>query len=142
MALAALNPRGLTALWEAVIHAVDRAAQVYSLQKKRYVEVVIMTDGDHTTGNSDALSEAACRKVAKPGCTLKFFLISCGSSPHTQAKLQQLCSPGHAKLFLEDNVRDLQAVFGKVKRELVAITTTRTTVLQTDVKTKTTRRRL
>lgn len=138
-ALNALRPSGMTALWEAVIQAVDRAAEVYGLHKKRFVEVVVMTDGD---ANSDALFEAACQKVAKPGCVLKFFLISCGSSPDTRAKLARLCGPAHCKLFIEDNVRDLQEAFGKVKRELIAVTTTKTTVLHTDVKTSTVRRRV
>lgn len=142
LALAALAPGGRTALWEAIIHAVNRAAEVYSRKKKRFVEVVVMTDGDDTSSNSDAMFEAACQKVAKPGCVLKFFLISCGSSPSTQTKLRQLCAPAHAKVFIEDNVRDLQAAFGKVKRELVQITTTKTTVLHTDVKVQTRRRRL
>jgi len=138
-ALNALRPSGMTALWEAVIQAVDRAAEVYGLHKKRFVEVVVMTDGD---ANSDALFEDACKKVAKPGCVLKFFLISCGSNADTRTKLERLCGPAHCKLFIEDNIRDLQEAFGKVKRELIAVTTTKTTVLHTDVKTKTVRHRL
>ena len=98
---------------------------VYQRGNKRFVEVVLMTDGNDSSG-SDELFEQARARVAKPGCVLKFFLISCGSSASTRQQLERLCAPAHCKLFIEDNVADLRQAFGKVKRELVSVTTTKT----------------
>ena len=120
-----LRPGGMTALWRAVIAAVDRAAAVYQRGNKRFVEVVLMTDGDDTSCSDDVFEEARAR-VAKPGCVLKFFVVSCGSSASTRQQLERLCAPAHCKLFVEDNVADLRQAFGKVKRELVSVTTTKT----------------
>jgi Mg-chelatase subunit ChlD len=135
----ALQPSGRTALWQAVITAVERAGQVHQ-QGTRFVEVVLMTDGDDTSGSSE-LFELARARVAKPGIVFKFFVISCGSSESTRQQLVQLCEPAHCKLFIEDNVSGLREAFGKVKRELRSVTLTKTTRLVEKVHFKTQVRR-
>ena len=139
-AVVGMQAGGMTALWRSVITAVDRAAEVYERKKKRFVEVVLMTDGDDTC--DPALFEQARLKVAKPGCVLKFFVVSCGSSPATRRQLEQLCAPAHCKLFMEDDVTKLREAFGKVKRELVSVTTTETARVVRHVKTQVRRKRL
>jgi Mg-chelatase subunit ChlD len=129
VALNRLTAQGMTSLWEAVINSVNRAAEVYQHGNRRYVEVVLLTDGDDTTRS--ARFEDACQKVAKPGCTFKFFMISCGSSPNTQQQLRELCKPLHCKLVIEDNVQQLIQAFGKIKMELVTRRVTEETFTKT-----------
>jgi Mg-chelatase subunit ChlD len=139
-AVRGLRAAGRTALWDAIIAVIDQAAAQSSNEKKRFCEVVLMTDGDNTSSRHSYAE--ACAKVQKPGCVLKFFIISCGSSPSTRRKLERLCERAHCKLFIEDDVSGMLEAFGKVKRELVTTITTVQTRAKKTTKTAIRRRRL
>ena len=82
----------MTALWA-----------VYQRGHKRFVEVVLMMDGDETSGSNELFEQAAAP------------LAESGTS--TRQQFEHLCAPTACSL-LKTNGADLRQAFGKVKSEL------------------------
>jgi uncharacterized protein YegL len=107
---------GGTALYDAIEIAINTYPKNKKYQNDQ-VEMVVLTDGEDTTGKS---VQSVKDLVASPGIrNFHLFVIGVGIEARQVAELTELCAPKHAKFLHAVDVHEISKVFSQVKELII-----------------------